>query len=111
MYLLPVYNNKYNELIIIDDEDDLKKIMTNYVNDILDYDTDSCFAPFVITFYDYLYYVPNENELDYDFIKDSELIDDYQCINDEDVINYIANSNKYKEIKYKHTVDVKIELK
>ena len=108
MYLIPIYISRYYELLIIDDEDDLKEFMINYINDILDYDSDGYFAPAVISFYNYLYYIPNENELDFDKIKDSELINNYQCINDKDMLKYI--DNKYKKIKYNYNVNININI-
>ena len=108
MYLLPVYNYECTELIIIDTKNNLKKFMVDYINDILDYDCGGCFAPAVISFYDYLYYIPDENELDNDKIEDSNFVTNYQCISDEDTIKYIEN--KYKRIKYSYDINVNIDI-
>jgi len=111
MYLLPIQNlNMVIEFIIIYDKNDLNEFMIKYVHEILNCDITEYLANSVLLFKNYLYYIPNEDKYKFkNKIKESELLDYYECINDKNNIEYIENNYEKMYYKYNFNIDVDID--
>ena len=111
MYFLHVWNESKNELIVLYDTQDLTELLNNYINNILDYNCENSKSP-IISFDKYIYVYSNKNKNDrfiFEF-RDSDLLQDYDCIVDEKAFNYVEKNCEKVNFEYQFQLNINLPI-